>query len=47
MDEILLIGLVLLGGGVFAIGAVISYELVWKPRRQRRLERAHFRSKRD
>jgi hypothetical protein len=47
MDEILVVGLVLLAGGVFAIGGVIAYEFVWKPRRQRRLERAHFRSKRD
>lgn len=47
MDDILVLGLVLLGTGIGAVALIIAYHSVWKPRQRQRLERAHFRSKRS
>lgn len=47
MNDFLFFGLSLLAVGVCMIASVILYEIVWKPRQRRRLERAHFRSKRS
>lgn len=47
MNDFVIFGLSLLAVGVCTIAAVLLYELVWKPRQRRRLERAHFRSKRS
>ena len=47
MNDIVILGLVLLLVGIGAVAAIIGYYTVWKPRQRQRLERAHFRSKRS
>lgn len=46
MNDIVILGLVLLAVGFLAVVSIIAYYIVWKPRQRQRLERAHFRSKR-
>jgi hypothetical protein len=45
VEDIVVLGFALLAGGAAAVGGLIAYETVWKPRRRRRIERAHARSK--
>jgi peptidoglycan/LPS O-acetylase OafA/YrhL len=45
VNELVLLGLTLAITAVAVIGAIIAYKTVWQPRRRRKLEREHFRSK--
>lgn len=45
MEELIVVGLALLGGAVVLVGGLLGYEFVWKPRQRRAIERAHARNK--
>ena len=45
MDDFVLLGMAIGLSAVATVSALIGYKTVWEPRRRRRLERKHFRSK--